>query len=112
MRAIGWILVGVVATALAVGGYLVKTKYDAFIAQLGDFQKQRDDNEQKLGSARAELDKERSSRAGSEKVAADAEATLTATRAELEELRRQRSDNEQRLAAFKEMTSKLQKMID
>lgn len=40
------------------------------------------------------------------------EANMQATREELEDLRTKRAETEKRLAAFKELTSRLQKMID
>jgi chemotaxis protein MotB len=43
---------------------------------------------------------------------AGARATLTATQEELETLRTQRAETEKRLAAFKELTERFQKMID
>ena len=45
-------------------------------------------------------------------MAADASATLTASRAELEELRAEHAEAEKRLAAFKSLTEKFRKMID
>ncbi len=44
--------------------------------------------------------------------ATTAKADLSATREELETLRKQRADTEQRLAAFRDLTGKFQKMID
>jgi chemotaxis protein MotB len=46
------------------------------------------------------------------KSAAEAKATITATKSELEELRAQRAEAEARAAAFKQLTEKLKKMID
>lgn len=46
------------------------------------------------------------------KAASEASASLTASRAELEELRAEHAAAESRLAAFKSLTEKFQKMID
>jgi chemotaxis protein MotB len=47
-----------------------------------------------------------------EKIAASARADLSASQAELDGLRSQRAETEQRLRAFRQVTEKLQKMID
>jgi chemotaxis protein MotB len=51
-------------------------------------------------------------RAAREKAASEAAATLSASRAELDELRAEHAEAEQRLATFKALTEKFQKMID
>ena len=67
---------------------------------------------EQLASCQKERDAHKVGRADTEKAAADAQASLTATRAELEELRRERAETEARLAAFKSIMTKFQKMID
>jgi chemotaxis protein MotB len=49
---------------------------------------------------------------GAEKLKAEMEKDLSASRAELEELRKQRALTEARLAAFREITEKFRRMID
>ncbi len=51
-------------------------------------------------------------RESKDRVAAEAAASLNASRAELEELRAEHAEAEKRLAAFKSLTEKFQKMID
>ena len=51
-------------------------------------------------------------RASTEKEVAERKTSETATRAELDELRKQRAELEARLAAWKSITAKLQKMVD
>ncbi len=53
-----------------------------------------------------------SKRKEAETLAAGARASLTASQEELETLRTQRAETEKRLAAFKELTERFQKMID
>jgi chemotaxis protein MotB len=65
-----------------------------------------------LAACQKERDEGNTGRADTEKAAANAQATLSATRAELEELRRERAEAEKRLAAFKSIMAKFQKMID
>jgi len=65
-----------------------------------------------LAACQKERDLHKAGREGTEKAAADAQASLSATRAELEDLRRERAETEARLAAFKSIAAKFQKMID
>jgi chemotaxis protein MotB len=65
-----------------------------------------------LTTCQKERDETKAGRSDTEKAAADAQATLTATRTEVEELRRERAETEKRLAAFKSIMLKFQKMID
>src|SRR5262249_44489123 len=65
-----------------------------------------------LERTRKELDDEKAARQSTDKLSADAQATLSATKAELEQLRAQRAEAEERLAALKTVTSRLQKLID
>ncbi len=65
-------------------------------------------------AARTEADvaREKAARESAEKGLTASQTTLEATQAELGELRRQRVETEKRLAAFRELTAKFQKMID
>jgi chemotaxis protein MotB len=65
-------------------------------------------------AARNEADaaREKAARESAEKGLTASQTTLEATQAELGELRRQRVEVEKRLAAFRELTAKFQKMID
>jgi chemotaxis protein MotB len=65
-------------------------------------------------AARNEADaaREKVARENAEKGLTASQTTLEATQAELGELRRQRVEVEKRLAAFRELTAKFQKMID
>jgi chemotaxis protein MotB len=60
----------------------------------------------------ADIAREKAARESAEKGLTDSQTTLQATQAELAELRRQRVEVEKRLAAFRELTAKFQKMID
>jgi len=60
----------------------------------------------------AEAQREKAARENAEKGLTESMTTLQATQAELGELRRQRVEVEKRLAAFRELTAKFQKMID
>jgi len=71
-----------------------------------------DEAKTQLEKTTKERDDERTARASVDKVSADAQADLSATKAELEQLRAQRVEAEERLAAMKTMTTRLQKMID
>jgi len=70
----------------------------------------------RLKERNAELDSKvagsETRRREAETLAAGARADLTATQEELETLRKQRVETEKRLAAFKELTERFQKMID
>jgi chemotaxis protein MotB len=65
-------------------------------------------------AARNEADaaREKAAREDAEKGLTASQTTLEATQAELGDLRRQRVEVERRLAAFRELTAKFQKMID
>lgn len=119
MRFIAWLFATLLIAALAVGAFFLKTKYDAFMAELTQCHAERDEqkaklaaHEAKLAETSAERDREKTAREGSEKLVAESLASLSATRSELDELRKLRADAEQRLAAFNAITAKLQKMTD
>jgi chemotaxis protein MotB len=105
VKIVGWIFVFLIVAAGAVGIFIGKRKYDAFMADVGACHLDRD----RLTADVARLSGER---ADKEKQAAEATGTLNATRAELEDLRQQRAEADKRLEAFNAVRSKLQKMID
>jgi chemotaxis protein MotB len=65
-----------------------------------------------VGQCREELAACGGDREATAKAATEASASLSASRAELEELRAEHAEAEKRLAAFKSLTEKFQKMID
>jgi chemotaxis protein MotB len=65
-------------------------------------------SESKLAECTIGLEAEKATRAQTEKLASD----LDATKAELEELRKEHAENEKTVAAFKAIGDKLRKMID
>lgn len=67
---------------------------------------------EQLAACQKERDEHKSVRADTEKAAADAQATLSATRTDLEEAKRERAEADARLGAFKSIMAKFQKMID
>jgi chemotaxis protein MotB len=108
----------VLAIACASAGGLGYYAY-ALRGKSGAAELARDEARAKADGAKADLaacakerDLHKAGREGTEKAAADAQATLSATRAELEDLRRERAETEARLAAFKSIATKFQKMID
>jgi chemotaxis protein MotB len=89
----------------AVGGVYATQRLTRANNRVADLQQQTERTSKELatcGSARAEL----------ESLAADASASLVASRSELDELRANRAENEKRLAAFKTLTEKFRKMND
>ncbi len=119
MRVLKWLLAIVIVGGLAVGGYFAKTKYAAYMSALDKCRTDRDSATAKsseqdgdLARVNKERDDEKAARADTEKLVNATQADLNATRTELEELRKQRNEAEQRLAAFHQLTAKLQKMID
>jgi chemotaxis protein MotB len=68
--------------------------------------------ESSLGECRDRADAEKARCENAEKSIAAMENNLEATRAELETLRAQREQTAKRLAAFRELSAKLKKMID
>jgi chemotaxis protein MotB len=101
---------------LATTGCVSSGKYDGVVADLKKCQddhaaamKDRDEKiatlQKQLGDTTLERDK--ASAHGSE-----LEGTMSATQKELAELRKQHEDAEKRLAAFRALTSRFQKMID
>jgi len=68
--------------------------------------------EQRLDECGKGRTEEKTTREGTERVAAETQSNLEASRAELEELRTEHAEAEKRLAAFKVITEKFRKMID
>lgn len=68
--------------------------------------------QEELTSCRGELDGEKARCNQVEDSIESMRADLSATRVELDDLRKQREESARRLAAFRDMTAKFQKMID
>lgn len=101
MRALGWTFLLLVFIALAGGGVYGYFHYKGLRAE-------RDSQHAKIAELETEI-----ARSGKQKGALEAaEKDLSATRSELEKLRVHRAEAEKRLEMIKELTAKLQKMID
>jgi chemotaxis protein MotB len=100
--------------AAAAGVYAAKTHMDLGAVSADAQAKQRELAEERGKNAELarELEAHRAGRAASDKQVSEMKASAQATRAEIDDLRRQRAEIEQRLAAWKAITTKLQKMID
>jgi chemotaxis protein MotB len=98
----------------AAGYYSLTTrsKLTAATAELAKTQGELEADRSKLGTCDKELEMHKSSRADTQKKVETMQADVSSKGAELEELRKQRAEAEQRLAAWKSITEKLQKMID
>ena len=102
----------------AAAGYLwwtQRAEHAAATEELVEKRRAADACQVALDKARGERDGLKSAvaeKANVEASLASMESNLQATRGELEELRKQRAETEKRLAAFKDLTDKLQKMID
>jgi chemotaxis protein MotB len=88
------------------------TERDAFKKERDDLQKQSMALGGEVARTAADKDREKAARESAEKGLTESKTTLEATQVELAELRRQRAEVEKRLAAFRELTAKFQKMID
>jgi chemotaxis protein MotB len=105
MRALGWfllLLIFVAAAGAVAYGYLWHR----------DLVSVRDGQREKIGQLEQELARVQKERAKLEQRAAAAQRDLKATHSDLAELKQRRSEAERRLAMIKEVTAKLQKMID
>ena len=89
-----------------------KAAYDACARELDGIKKHDSELGSQLTSVTAAAERGKAEKESSEKTLNQMQADLKATRGELEELRRQRLETEKRLAVFKDLTSKFQKMID
>lgn len=115
------LLAMVLGTAAACG--VSKDKYNATLDELKKCQGDRDTcvserdsqkaaYEKQVADLTAERDAEKKARTDIEAALAGMEGNLSTTKKELEELRKARAEAEKRLAAFRELTAKFQKMID
>jgi chemotaxis protein MotB len=115
-RLVLFMLLGFAGAAAA--GYLWWTQRGDHAAALEELKAKRaaaDSCKTALGKVTTERDALKGAVAEKQKVEAtltSMEANLQATRGELDDLRKQRAETEKRLAAFKDLTDKLQKMID
>ncbi len=123
MRQWSLVLVGLVALS---SGCVSKSKYNNTLAQLKKCQasetacKAESDKQRtrigELEGSVAKCTKERddalAKATAAEKLTEDLRNNIKATKTELEELRKQRAEAEKRLAAFRALTAKFQKMID
>jgi chemotaxis protein MotB len=80
--------------------------------ELGELQPKVDDLNRQVASCQTEKEGTVEKHRAVETMMTSMEANLQATREELEDLRVQRAEAEKRLAAFKDLTGKFQKMID
>ncbi len=102
----------ILVLSIAVSACVSSGKYDSLAKNLKDCQEQQGACQTRTGELEKQVadltldrDKERAGRGELDK-------SLGATQAELEELRRRNAEAEKRLAAFRELTAKFQKMID
>ena len=91
---------------------IAQDKYDDALTQLKKCQEQGDADRQKLAEYQKQLgdvtmERDKASAHGSE-----LEGSMNATQKELAELRKQHEEAQKRLAAFKALTARFQKMID
>src|SRR5688572_22951645 len=107
------------AAALAAACGVPKEKHretlkqlEACQAELGTCQKDRDDASAKAKDLEGKLKAATDERDKVNAMLADMGSNLKSTKEELEDLRKQRAEAEKRLAAFKALTAKFQKMID
>ncbi len=115
----------VVSIALATG-CVSKSKHEGVVKKLREAEARGDKCESELRGRTLELEartteltacqqgkeEEATGRAAAEKQSAELGENIKATAAELAELRKQREEIDKRLAAFKALTEKFQKMID
>jgi chemotaxis protein MotB len=90
----------------------VVSERDQAIAERDRLRKQHATCAGELKTCNQSMADERSGREGAESKLTATEGKLTASEAELTELRAARAETEKRLAAFKELTARFQKMID
>ncbi len=112
MRVLGWVFIVLLVAGAAAGSYRAKLRYDAHMAAFSGCLAEAQSRGGDLARVNAELAQDKLARAETEKVAASIKADLSASQAELAELRQQRAETERRLTAFRQVTERLQKMID
>lgn len=105
MRTLGWVFTILLILAAVGGGFYCYFHYKGLVSS-------RDDAQAKRQELESELESSKKDRAALEERAATASKDLKASNSELAELRKRRADAEKRLEMIKELTSKLQKMID
>lgn len=105
MRTLGWIFAILLALAVLGGGLYVYFHYKGLVTA-------RDDAQAKRSELESELEASKKERAALEERATSASKNLQASNSEMAELRKRRADAENRLKMVKELTAKLQKMID
>jgi chemotaxis protein MotB len=105
MRALGWLLLLLIFAALTAAGVYGHWHYTGLVAA-------RDGQRAKISELEAELERAQKERSELERSATEAQKNLKATHADLAELQQRRTDAERRLAMIKEVTAKLQQMID
>ncbi|WP_394848156.1 OmpA family protein [Pendulispora brunnea] len=104
--------IGALALALIGGGLYGWVRKNRYEQDLSNERAHWTNLEQKLDECNKAHEQEKASREGSERVAAETQTSLEASRTELEELRAEHAEAEKRLAAFKSITEKFRKMID
>ncbi|WP_394837641.1 OmpA family protein [Pendulispora rubella] len=104
--------IGALALALIGGGLYGWVRKNRYEKDLSEERAHWTNLEQKLDECTKGREQEKTSREGSERVAAETQSNLEASRTELEELRAEHAEAEKRLAAFKAITEKFRKMID
>jgi chemotaxis protein MotB len=105
MRTLGWIFLLLVFAALLGGGTWSYFHYKGLVRDRAELTAKRSELE-------ADLEAAQKQRTELEQRVATAGKDLKANQSELEELRKRRSDADKRLGMVKELTAKLQKMID
>lgn len=106
---LGWVFLCVVSTA-ACG--IPKDKYEGTVADLKKCQEDRDQQKQKVADLEKQLGDVTAERDKASAHGTELEGSMSATQKELAELRKQHEEAQKRLAAFKALTARFQKMID
>jgi chemotaxis protein MotB len=101
MRTLVWIVALLTVAVTVAVGLLLKLKYDAFTTEIAECRTERVELKKQLDSSSQKL-------ADLSKQGERNKAEL----AELEELRRRTAETEKRVATFRQLRSRLQKMID
>jgi len=97
---------------LVTAGCVSSGKYDGVVADLKKCQDERAAATKELADLHKQLGDVTSERDKASAHGTELEGTMSATQKELAELRKQHEEAEKRLAAFKALTSRFQKMID
>jgi chemotaxis protein MotB len=102
----------IAACALVAAGCVSDSVHQKALADLARAQSERQACEAEAGKLRSAGAQSAQSGAAAQRKVEELGETLKASAGELEELRRQRAEAEKRLAAFKALTARFQKMID